>query len=130
MLETDPIDWLRDSSGDLVIPMQHATGAIGVGQNVQLRLRMIKGEWFLDLDVGPPWFPGAGVSEDEAILGQRFVPARARAAVVDALDGTPGLGSITSIEITFDGPTRVMSITVEATTLFGNTIQETAEVTV
>jgi len=129
MLETDPIDWLRDSSGDLVIPMQHATGAIGVGQNVQLRLRMIKGEWFMDQDVGPPWLPGAGVSEEEAILGQRFNPGRARAAVVEALDGTPGLGSITSIEITFDDATRILTITVEAATLFGDTIRETAEVT-
>lgn len=130
MLETDPIDWLRDADGHLVIPMQHATGAIGTGQNVQLRLRMIKGEWFMDQDVGPPWLPGNGVSEDEAILGQKFNPARARAAVVEALDGTPGLGSITSIEIAFDSTTRGMSITVEATTLFGDTIRETAEVPV
>ncbi len=130
MLETDPIDWLRDSEGDLVVPMLHASGGIGVAQNVQLRLRMIKGEWFLDLDVGPPWFPGQGVSEQQAILGARFDANKARAAVVTALAGTPGLDALISIEILFDSLTRTVTITVEARTLFGDTIRETAEVTV
>lgn len=129
MLSTDPIDWLRDENGDLVVPMQHATGATAVAQNMQLRLRLFREEWFLNQEVGPPWLPGQIVTEQQAILGQRFDVLKTRAGVVSALSGTPGLSSLLDVTINFDRSTRAVSITVDALTLFGDTIRETIQVT-
>ena len=129
MLSTDPIDWLRDENGDLVVPMQHATGSTAVAQNMQLRLRLFREEWFLNQEIGPPWLPGEIVTEQQAILGQRFDVLKTRAGVVNALAGTPGLGSLTDIIIDFDPRTRGVSITVHAVTIFGDTIRETIQVT-
>jgi hypothetical protein len=56
-----------------------------------VRLGLFVGEFFADLDAGIPYVENATVSEREAILGQAFEPAKARAAFRREILTTPGV---------------------------------------
>jgi hypothetical protein len=124
MLSTDPIDLLLDpSTGDLVVQADLAlsSGLGAVVQAARIRMAMIAGEWFLDLDAGLPYFERDGVDASRAIFGQRFDQDKALRAFRDALEGTPGVVAIAQLDVAFDVRSRAMTVTWRATTSFGDT---------
>jgi hypothetical protein len=65
-LLTDPIDLLLDDNNDLVFrdgDLVFSTGIEAVVQACRIVMQMFRGEWFLNLDAGLPYW--------ESILGQK-----------------------------------------------------------
>jgi hypothetical protein len=88
----------------------------GVAQAVVSRLRLLSGEWFLDLTEGTPY--------EGDVFGkhtrQSYDPI-IRARILD----TEGVTAITSYESAFDGNTRAITVTVTIDTEYGEaTIEE------
>jgi hypothetical protein len=122
-LITDPIDLALDTSGDVVVTkgeLSFTSGLEGVAQGVRQRLLTFQGEWFLDLDHGVPYF--------ENILGQRFDETAVRVAFAEAITSTPGVNRLLKLVTEFNRSNRLLSVTWEANTIFGNTPADTLEV--
>lgn len=125
LLETDPIDILLDEDGDLVLDgdgLHFVSGLAAVVQGIRFRLGLFRGEWFLNLDVGVPWY--------DEVLGEHFDEAHVRQLVADAINDTPGVKEITELTVKFDNKTRLITVTWAATTLFGDTPSDTLKVPV
>lgn len=127
MLITDPVDWELDDDNDLIIPLRYTSGLAAVAQGARIRLNMIRGEWFMDLDLGIPWMENDTVPAEQAILGEQFNKAKAIAAVRTMLLLTPGVRSIKSLEIDWDNSARTMTVTWELTTEWGDTEPDSLE---
>ena len=130
LLVTEPVSLLLDVDGDLDMTngLRFATGLTAVMQGVRTRLGMFRGEWFLDLDLGVPYLERDGVTAAQALLGQKFNEPKARAAFRTPILATPGVLSILSVVVTFDGSTREMRVTWKANTVFGDTPADTLTV--
>lgn len=122
LLETDPIDWALDSTGDLVVPIRYTRGLDGVAQGIRVRLSLARRELFYNFDAGVPYVAAEGVDPALVILGNRFDPVRAEAAVREAIMKAPGVGSITALAVTLDSRTRAMRVTASVKALFGGTV--------
>ena len=125
-LLTDPIDlMINTTTGDIVIPPVLTTGISAVVQSCRIALAMIRGEWFLDLDFGVPWFERVGVPAAGAIFGQKFNQPKANAAIRAALTDTAGVVTINRCDVSFNGSTRAIAVTWSVATVFGNTPVDT-----
>ena len=116
-MTTAPVRRL-DANGDVMFGSGHAdylTGRDAATQRVTSRLRLILGEWFLDIAKGIPWFQVEG-SDTPPILGGKPNLAYAQALVTDTILGTDGIKSIASLSLEFDGDTRKLSIAAEIIT--------------
>lgn len=120
MLSTDPIDLLLDANGDLVIPVQFVSGLQAVIQRVKIRLQMFRGEWFLNQELGVPYY--------QEVLGHKFDKAKTLSIFRQPIITTPGVIELISISVTFDPHTRLMSISFRAITGFGDTGTQTVEI--
>lgn len=122
-LITEPIDLLLDSDGDLVVgtDLSLSSGLAAIVQGVRIRTQTFRGEWFLDLDHGVPWFTD--------ILGQKYNEIRVRAAFRDAILDTPGIASLTSLRVDFSAGTRLLTVAWEAKSEFGDTVSDTLSTT-
>lgn len=83
-----------------------------VGQAVLTRLRLNKGEWFVDTSDGTPW--------STEVLGERTVAAR-DAAIKKRILGTPGVTQIDTYDSSFDPETRRLSVSATISTAYGQT---------
>ena len=117
-LITDPIDFLLDVDGDLVVTtdIQFSSGLAAVAQGIRIRIQTFKGEWFANLDFGVPYF--------QDILGQKFNDAKIRTAFRNAIISTPGVLELTLLETEFNRSTRELSVSWRVTTVFGDTEDE------
>lgn len=117
MNSTDPIGMALNANGDDVEMgprgFRFTYGAEAVAQGVLVRLRNIKGEWFLDLENGVPWF--------QSILGSKYSEPEIRGIVSDAIGKSPGVTEIISLVISFSSSTRSLDIAFETRTVFGDT---------
>ena len=115
LLITDPIDIALDSSGDLVIDtgLTFTSGLVAVTQGVRIALQDFKGEWFLNLDHGVPYF--------QEILGQKYNEAKVRRALRNAIIGVPGVDDIRKLQLPFDNSTRELTVEWEVGTAWGDT---------
>ena len=120
-LITDSIDLPLDADGDLDVFAPLTSGLAGVAQSVRVRLLLFKGEWFANLDAGIPYLPRDGVTESEAILGQRFSDTKIRAAFRTAILSAPSVTSLPRLDVTFDAATRTLRVSWRAITTFGDT---------
>lgn len=113
-----PIDLLLDTDGDLVLTsgLEFSTGINAVAQGIRIRIQTFKGEWFLDLDHGVPYY--------QDLLGQKFNEIKARAAFREAILSAPGVDELTELEVSFDAQNRELTVSWEVTTSFG-IIEET-----
>lgn len=118
---TDPVDLLLGPDHDLVIgtDLSLSTGLDAIAQGIKVRLLTVRGEWRLNLDSGVPYY--------EDILGQRFDQTRIHAAIREAILSTPGVRDIISLESSFDGATRTLSVAWEVTSIYG-TIADSLEI--
>lgn len=130
ILITDLIDWALTPEGDLEIPLRYVTGLEAVAQGIKVRCSLIRGEWFLDRDLGIPLFEGdpdtLGVSADDALLGQKFQRVRALSAYREAILSTPGVPSngIISLDVDFVQATRTLVVAWQVRTVFGDIVQD------
>lgn len=122
MLSTDPVDLLFAADADLDVSagLQFTSGSAAVAQGIRIRIQTFRGEWFLDLDTGVPYY--------QDLLGARFNDARARAAFRDTILSTPGVAKLLSLTVAFDRSTRVLSVSWKVQTEFGDTITDALEV--
>ncbi len=90
------------TTGDLVL----LDGIEAVAQHLRIRFRFYQGEWYLDTRIGMPYFQiillkGARIN----IITEIF-----RKAILD----TPGVEKLYSLDLSYDGATRVLSVEFEA----------------
>lgn len=88
-----------------------ATDADAVRQGILTRLRLFRGEWYLDTNAGVPWF-------ESAFLAGSNIRSIERTIKRQILD-TPGVDEILSFTASFDGSTRSLSISFEVESIFG-----------
>lgn len=125
---TDPIDWARDTTtGDVVVPLAHVAGFEATRQLIDQAIRLVRGEWFLDRLAGVPYVANAFVNARTALLAQAFDAARWRAEMRRAILSVPTVHRIDSLEVAFDGATRVATVTWKVTTIWSQAIAGTTE---
>ncbi|WP_142850931.1 hypothetical protein [Telmatospirillum sp. J64-1] len=81
-----------------------------VAQAVATRLRLLAGEWFLDLRDGTPYAP--------AVLG-RHTAVSYDLAVRERILGTPGVRAIAAYESALDPESRRLTVAVTVDTIYG-----------
>ena len=81
-----------------------------VAQAVVTRLRLLTGEWFLDVTEGTPYQAG--------VLGKQTL-ATASEAIRERILGTQGLVEILEFEATEDRETRTLTVTAKIATIYG-----------
>lgn len=81
-----------------------------VAQAVMTRLKLIQGEWFLDSQVGTPWF--------SEVLGNHTQGLR-DAAIRQAVENTPGVTAITEYESQVDADDRTFTVRARVETAYG-----------
>lgn len=84
-----------------------------VAQAVLTRLRLWRGEWFIDVRDGTPYL--------QEILGKRRLGRNPDAAIRERILGTEGVREILTYESTYDGNTRRLSVTATLSTIYGTT---------
>lgn len=127
-LRTDPIDWRIDPETkdlDITTDLVWTTGPEAVVQGIRIALSMIKGEWFADLEEGVPYLERDGVDPQTVLLGRKFNPERARAAMRPEILKVPGVKSIISLDPSFDNATRTLTVRFVVDTVFGDTVSDT-----
>ncbi|WP_175992604.1 hypothetical protein [Burkholderia vietnamiensis] len=88
-----------------------------VAQAVLTRLRLLRGEWFLDTTAGMPWFPD--------VIG-KYTTGTADAAIRECILGTTGVTEITSYSSSRDPETRTLNVAVTINTIYGSTTVQAA----
>lgn len=125
-LQSDPRDLLLGSDNDLVIgrDLSFSSGVAAVAQSCRIALQMFEGEWFLNLDVGIPYW--------DQILTQKPAAAIAAAQLAfrDALRGVVGVSEILLLQVQYVGSTRALNVTWQVSTVFGDTPVDTLSLTV
>lgn len=122
---TDKIGFPLDVDGDLdIFRFAQATGGWTTGleaaaDGIRARLQGVRGEWFVDTALGLPWFEGDNVIATEAIIGQRYNEPYIRGLISGAILDTPGVSEILSLELAFDGRTRILTASWKARCAFG-----------
>lgn len=101
-------DYTFGTGGDFFQNTQEA-----VAQAILTRLRLWKGEWFIDITDGTPW--------NEEVLGKRYKTRNPDGAIKSRILGTEGVLEIISYSSTFDGNTRSLSVQCTVNTIYGQT---------
>lgn len=83
----------------------------GIRQQVMLRLGFFKGEWFIDEDLGIPWY--------EEILVKNPNLIRIREIFREAILSVTGIKELTFLDLLFDPPARTLTVTFRASTDLG-----------
>jgi hypothetical protein len=121
MLITDPRDLLLDKNNDLVIDtdLSWSRGIPGVMQECRIKMQMFKGEWFLNLDVGVPYWG--------QILGQKPAVAIAAAggAFTEALLSVEDVIDVVKLDVKMVKATRNLAVTWRVRCAFGTTPEDT-----
>jgi|SRR6516162_3153437 len=105
-----------DANGDYTFGQSAANFLVNsngaVAQNVQTRLLLWEGEWYLDVSAGTPWL--------QQILGAHTRPLY-DAAIQERVLSTPGVNSIEKYGSALDPATRALAVTMTISTAFGQT---------
>lgn len=83
-----------------------------VGQAVLTRLRLVRGQWFLDREEGTPWLT--------EILGENTQETY-DIAIREVILDTPGVVRIDSYASVLNGETRDLQVVATITTVYGQT---------
>ena len=93
--QTHDVDF---STGDL----QVISGSEAIAQQLRIRLQFFLGEWHLDTRTGIPYY--------QKILVKNPATNVVRKLFQDAILSTPGIRELTSLELSFDSPSRALSV--------------------
>lgn len=91
--------------------MKLLTGAEKVKQQVLIKLKLWRGEWFLDADFGTPYL--------QSILGKQLTLSGALAALRISILEVKDILAITEFTYNFDNQSRVLSVNFTAQTPYG-----------
>lgn len=89
--------------------------AVEVAQRLRVRFRFFRGEWFLDLREGTPWY--------QEILGKGASDATIRAIFSNVIRTCPGVSSLVSISFEMDRSERELVLDFEAKLEDGSTFK-------
>jgi len=117
--DNDTLGDLHLTDGDVV----WIDGAEAVAQHVRCRLRMFKGEWFLNEDEGVPYFEDDDAPNLDAIFKKGMPDTRISQILRQVVLGTPGITSVTSLTLERNRSERHLSVVFEAVTDDGVSIQ-------
>lgn len=125
LLVDDPVDLMLDPiTGDLALDDNNSPyfsrGLPAIAQGIRITLRMFKGEWFLNLDEGVPWY--------QDILGKKYNNAQLLDILRKRIVVVPGVASIASLTATWDGATRTVTVNFEVVAVFGGTVADSLAV--
>jgi hypothetical protein len=131
-LVTDKRDIALDlATGDLDVSQGKfllSSGMAAVAQAALIRVRLAKGELFLNQQLGVRLIPVPGVvTEQEALLGQRFDREKFEAELRDVLESDPDVTQVLLLQVTQDRQTRRVTSKWQLRTAFGDTPIETLE---
>ena len=114
ILSTEPVDLKLGPDHDLVLDedLVFTTGLDAVRQDILVALRMVRGEWFNDLDEGVPYLE---------LLGEKYDEVRAREIFRTAILRRPHVVALLDeLGVSFDGPTRTLHVAFRVRTAFGD----------
>lgn len=106
-LALDDFHDLRISAFDLVL----LDGAEAVRQQLLIKLKLWRGEWFLDTEFGTPYL--------QSILGKQLTLSGALAALRQSILEVSGVRSIQELSYNYSAQQRTLSVTFTADTPFG-----------
>jgi len=107
------------TTGDLQIlngDLSLTSGIDGIAQNIRIRLNFFLGEWFLDTSQGMPYFQNVLVKQPNS----QAIRAIFRKAILT----TPGVLSVTNLELDLDNSLRKLSVSFQAETTDGTLVFE------
>ena len=109
-------DLILSSSHDLQIKdfdIALTTDAAIVAQRVKQALLLFRGEWFLDTELGMPYY--------ESILGSKNSIDAVRAIFISEIRSVEGVKDLVEFDIQFNEETRLVKITFTIEDVLGNT---------
>jgi hypothetical protein len=104
-------DFLLDSTHDLDLStndIQIVTGDSAIKQHLKIRLQFFLGEWFLNVNIGIPYWTEIFIKNPKLIVIQSFF----RRAILT----TPGVASVDKLDLVFASSTRLLTISFTAVT--------------
>lgn len=105
-----------DADGDYVFGRQQADfykdSPEAVAQAVLTRLRLLRGEWFVDTTAGMPW--------NTEVLGKN-TSTTYDAAIRQCILRTPGVSQLVAYSSSVNPDTRALSVTATINTIYGQT---------
>lgn len=108
------IDLKLDSTGDLDLQrndLMWVDGAERVHQQLQIKLKLWKGEWFLNTAFGTPYL--------EQILGKQITLNGALAALKNSINEVDGVQEIEQFNYDFNRKTRQLNVSFSVKTPYG-----------
>jgi hypothetical protein len=106
--------YLDQLTGDLAISnldLSMVAGAERVSQQLQIKLKLWRGEWFLDTEFGTPYL--------QDVLGKRMSLNGAVASIKKSIMEVEGVQMIETFDYNFNRKTRMLDIQFSATTPYG-----------
>ncbi|WP_158782510.1 hypothetical protein [Pantoea sp. BAV 3049] len=91
--------------------VQYVDGAERVRQQIEFRLSLFRGEWFLDGDFGTPYF--------QSILGKQVTINGAISAIKTQILDVDGVTTLNDFTWSLDRENRKLSVEFEAQTDYG-----------
>lgn len=108
------IDLKLDTTGDLDLrrnDLSWVDGAERVHQQLQIKLKLWKGEWFLNTEFGTPYL--------QQILGKHITLNGALAALKNSINEVDGVQEIEQFSYDFDRQTRQLTVHFAVKTPYG-----------
>lgn len=113
-------DLLLDRTAhDLSVPgydLQFVDGVDLIRQRIKQRLLTIQGEWFLNTDIGLPWF--------EQIIGKGAQEEQVSALLIQNIVETEGVDAVIEFDLTFNRKARKMLVQFRVTALGTEILEE------
>ena len=111
-------DFALGPDGDLLISqgeLQLVTGDEAIAQDWALRMRLFKGEWCLDRRAGTDFQSQVFDSQPKRVVLRHIFERITRE--------TAGISTVDSLDLAFDGRSRLLTVTVEATAASGSALR-------
>ena len=112
-------DLKLNAAGDLDISNFDFAITNDLGQKLRQHLRLFKGEWFLNLDAGIPYF--------EDILGKKNALNIIESKFVQAISAIEEVAEILKLNLSIDSKTRTLKVNVTVRGIDNNIVEEVIE---
>lgn len=108
----NPVEWdLHLTDGQITFPPDQVAAIV---QHIRTRLEFFRGEWFLDLREGLPYY--------QEILVKNPALGRVRALFRATIMETPGVVLVDRLDLSLNRSTRVLTVNFRATLVDGTII--------